>query len=73
MAMPEKIWAFIGAGFQGSWIESAKPETTEFIRADLVDELVKALEEARETLKISDWGALAKIDAALTRIKGDGK
>lgn len=53
-----------------------------FIRADLVDDLVKALEGARERLEVwSDIASdathfrqdisddLAKIDAALTRIK----
>jgi hypothetical protein len=61
---------------------------SDYIRADLVDDLVKALEEAREEFLYwhPDCGpgtplqdqspagpsrVVAKIDAALTRIKGD--
>lgn len=92
MVMPEKICAWENAdaakGF-GSWCPvdakyGAASDERFYIRADLVDDLVKALEEARESLEIfadcvSDHTKirqdisddLAKIDAALTRIKGD--
>lgn len=90
MAMPEKmpehIWAFVGASFQGLWIQCAKPETTPYIRSDLVSDAVKALEAAKIVIGMGDkprklddaltWRqcdekAKAMIDAAISRIKGD--
>ena len=84
--MPERIWAVKDRKYGGVWWQSQgdADDEVEFIRADLVDEAVKALEHARESLEIfadcvSDHTQirqdisddLAKIDAALTRIKGD--
>jgi hypothetical protein len=66
------------------FIEAADAIEALFIRADLVDDLVKALEEARE--RVEHWADvasradrtrydtsddLAMIRTALTRIKGD--
>lgn len=96
MVMPEKICAWENAdaakGF-GSWCPvdakyGAASDERFYIRADLVDDLVKALEEARRDMR-NAWGAvtsnqvedkdvagglrsaMGRIDAALTRIKGD--
>lgn len=81
MAMPDRIWM---PPYDGKLFEARGDGFTEFTRADLVDDVVKALEEAREM--VEHWADvasrsdrtrydtsddLAKIDAALIRIKGD--
>lgn len=55
--MPDKIWAapmgdHLGVSFGGYWSEPNANTRAEFIRANLVDDLVKALEEAREALLV---------------------
>ena len=54
--MPERIWLHIKPLVTGGQVWDARPEprpeATEFIRDDLVDDLVKALEEAREALSV---------------------
>jgi len=79
MAMPERIWM---PPYDGNLFEARGEGFTQFIRADLVDDLVKALEEAREM--VEHWADvasradrtrydtsddLASIDAALNRLK----
>lgn len=59
---PEKIWvgscAALGAPDTGFWYPVRTPSTpTTYIRADLVDELRKALEEARRDAR-NAWGAV---------------
>jgi len=90
MAMPEKIYAgskaAVGAPLTGDWHPVETPSTpTEFIRADLGDELVKALETLRDygcPVCHGDCGSanppvnscpMQMAEAALTRVKGDGK
>lgn len=101
MAMPERIWAYEVEGCDGTqvWQRKTVAGTTEYIRADLVDELVKALEvvakmrrkvtteyAGRTYEECSACGCTLSedelhdgdcewpiIDAALTRIKGNGK
>ncbi len=84
---PEKIWAgscsALGAPDTGFWYPVRTPATpTPYIRADLVDDLRKALETfiyigegdaaAAGAHPIRE-AALSHGKAALTRIKGDGK
>lgn len=51
--MPERIWAVKDRKYGGVWWQSQgdADDEVEFIRADLVDDAVKALEEAREALR----------------------
>lgn len=91
---PERIWAKTASAYSGyragpvrggSWLSiNAERDGTPYIRADLVDDAVKALGEARESIQLwADIASdatqtrhdpsddLAPIDAALARIKGD--
>lgn len=85
---PERIWArppmHEGDMKVGFWMAPRQGlDGTEFIRADLVDELVKALEaQIRSHAMLCRAAGLTDQDhalgtsqarAALTRIKGDGK
>lgn len=80
--MPEKVRLIEEGGILKF---PADTHGTEYIRADLVAELVKALREARDDMeawqgyasafmheKHDAAGDLAKIDAALSRAKGGG-
>lgn len=65
---PERIWAYgeEKGGDQPEWRSVPVADATEFIRADLVAELVKALEEAATD-------ALASLVAAVSLLERGGK
>lgn len=86
MTLPERIWAEPAGRYRQ--MPTWDKDGAAFIRADLVDELVKALERAidaiegvqRDTYYEFDGDYTPESDrlvprlrAALTRIKGDGK
>lgn len=77
MSGPERIWAWVYADPWGNelrWFEwedhKPEPDDTEYIRADIHDEVVKALREAVDGLEayVKDEYDFPYVDAAMRGI-----